>query len=170
VEIVVAKLATQPELNTLRLSAPTCRETVPPPRLVLKQVCQRYTRDSVADAAGALSYYFVFALFPFLFLLTTLTAYVPYLRGSSSSRRARCSEPWPGSWHLGLRRVRGPHRDLQRHVRRDRRRRRADGLVLPDRVHLRVGGDINVIFEGRPGKTLHRAWGLPDRTDTAREL
>ena len=58
-------------MNTLRLGAPVAVRDVPSPASFLRQVYLRYTRDSLADTAGALSYYFVFALFPFLFLLTT---------------------------------------------------------------------------------------------------
>ena len=47
-----------------------------------KRLYEEYENDGVADNAAALSYYFVFALFPFLFFLTTLTAYVPYIRRS----------------------------------------------------------------------------------------
>ena len=61
----------------------------------LRQIYQRYTRDSLADTAGALSYYFVFALFPFLFLLTTLTAYVPYFRTSADTLLARARDILP---------------------------------------------------------------------------
>ena len=47
-----------------------------------KRLYEEYENDSVADSAAALSYYFVFALFPFLFFLATLTAFVPYIRHS----------------------------------------------------------------------------------------
>ncbi|MES1171743.1 MAG: YihY/virulence factor BrkB family protein [Bacteroidota bacterium] len=43
----------------------------------LKRLYQEYENDAVSDSAAALSYYFVFALFPFLFFLATLTAYLP---------------------------------------------------------------------------------------------
>ncbi len=43
----------------------------------LKHLYQEYENDGVADSAAALSYYFIFALFPFLFFLATLTAYLP---------------------------------------------------------------------------------------------
>jgi membrane protein len=82
-------------LNTLRLHAPAALRRAPNPRLFLKQVYQRYTRHSVADAAGALSYYFVFALFPFLFLLTTLTAYIPYFRSSAETLLSRARDILP---------------------------------------------------------------------------
>jgi membrane protein len=47
-----------------------------------KRLYEEYENDAVADSAAALSYYFVFALFPFLFFLATLTAFVPYIRQS----------------------------------------------------------------------------------------
>jgi membrane protein len=82
-------------LNTLRLQGPITSRSVPSPAPFLKQVYQRYTRDSLSDAAGALSYYFVFALFPFLFLLTTLTAYVPYFRTSADTLLSRARDILP---------------------------------------------------------------------------
>ncbi len=45
-----------------------------------KRLYEEYENDAVADSAAALSYYFVFALFPFLFFLATLTAFIPYVR------------------------------------------------------------------------------------------
>jgi len=65
------------------------------PRLFVKWIYERYTRDSLADAAGALSYYFIFALFPFLFLLTTLTAYIPYFRTSADTLLSRARDILP---------------------------------------------------------------------------
>ena len=43
----------------------------------LKSLYREYEHDDVADSAAALSYYFVFALFPFLFFIVTLLAYLP---------------------------------------------------------------------------------------------
>jgi membrane protein len=54
-----------------------------------KRLYEEYENDAVADSAAALSYYFVFALFPFLFFLTTLTAFVPYVRQSVDTILAR---------------------------------------------------------------------------------
>jgi len=54
-----------------------------------KRLYEEYENDAVADSAAALSYYFVFALFPFLFFLATLTAYVPYVRRSVDTILAR---------------------------------------------------------------------------------
>ena len=48
----------------------------------LKRLYEEYENDAVADSAAALGYYFVFALFPFLFFLATLTAFIPYIRQS----------------------------------------------------------------------------------------
>src|SRR4051812_22804925 len=51
-------------------------------KLFLKRLYQEYENDGVADSAAALSYYFIFSLFPFLFFLSTLTAYVPGVKAS----------------------------------------------------------------------------------------
>jgi membrane protein len=48
----------------------------------LKRLYEEYENDAVGDAAASLGYYFVFALFPFLFFLATLTAFIPYIRQS----------------------------------------------------------------------------------------
>ena len=55
----------------------------------LKRLYEEYENDAVADSAAALGYYFVFALFPFLFFLATLTAFVPYIRQSVDTILAR---------------------------------------------------------------------------------
>ena len=82
-------------MNTLRLHAPPASQSAPAAKPFFKEIYQRYTRDSLGDAAGALSYYFVFALFPFLFLLTTLTAYVPYFRTSADTLLSRARDILP---------------------------------------------------------------------------
>jgi membrane protein len=61
----------------------------------LTRLYRRYDRDGVADSAAALSYYFVFALFPFLFLLATLVAYVPYVQASADTLLARARSILP---------------------------------------------------------------------------
>ena len=48
----------------------------------LGRAWREYGNDAVADRAAALSFYFVFSLFPFLFFLTTLAAYIPQAQGS----------------------------------------------------------------------------------------
>ncbi len=44
---------------------------------ILKRLYHKQDRDEASDAAAHLAYYFLFALFPFLFFLTTLAAYLP---------------------------------------------------------------------------------------------
>jgi len=56
---------------------------------------REYENDAVADSAAALGYYFVFALFPFMFFLTTLAAYIPYVRRSVDTLLARGHEILP---------------------------------------------------------------------------
>ena len=75
-----------------------------------KRLYEEYENDAVADSAAALGYYFVFALFPFLFFLATLTAFIPYVRHSVDTdpgarardparrRRSRWSRPTCASW------------------------------------------------------------------------
>lgn len=50
-----------------------------------KRLYQDYQNHAVADGAATLSYYFVFSLFPFLFVLATLTAYIPHVRVSTNT-------------------------------------------------------------------------------------
>jgi membrane protein len=49
--------------------------------LSFKEFCKRlydeYQNDAVSDTAAQLSYYFLYSLFPFLFFLAALTAYLP---------------------------------------------------------------------------------------------
>ncbi|HEY4183718.1 MAG TPA: YihY/virulence factor BrkB family protein [Polyangia bacterium] len=46
-------------------------------RTFLRRVYEKYENNTVSDTAASLSYYFVFSLFPFMFFLATLTAYLP---------------------------------------------------------------------------------------------
>jgi membrane protein len=55
----------------------------------LKAIYREYTHDNVADTAAVLGYYFVYSLFPFLFFLTTLGAYIPHVQGSMETLLAR---------------------------------------------------------------------------------
>lgn len=64
-------------------------------RRFLAQVHRRYRRDAVGHSAAALGYYFVFALFPFLFLLATLTAYIPYFKASADTLLSRARSILP---------------------------------------------------------------------------
>lgn len=49
---------------------------------LLKRTLQHCSDHAVTSSAATLSYYFLFALFPFLFFLVTLTAYLPLLGNS----------------------------------------------------------------------------------------
>ena len=51
-------------------------------RSFFKRLYIRYEDHGVADSAATLSYYFVFSLFPFLFFLATLAAFIPHVRAS----------------------------------------------------------------------------------------
>ena len=58
----------------------------PPGRLTVKAFAkllyQAFSNHGVDDSAASLGYYFVFSLFPFLFFLATLTAYLPFVQQS----------------------------------------------------------------------------------------
>jgi membrane protein len=54
----------------------------------LKSLYQAHERDAVSTSAAALTYYFIFSLFPFLFFLVTLAAFLP-LGGSVQTLFAR---------------------------------------------------------------------------------
>lgn len=47
------------------------------PREFLRRLYRNVVDDAITDSAAQLSYYFLLALFPFLFFLVTLTAYLP---------------------------------------------------------------------------------------------
>ena len=58
---------------------PSGRLTV---RALAKRLYEEFGNHAVDDSAASLSYYFVFSLFPFLFFLATLTAYLPFVQAS----------------------------------------------------------------------------------------
>jgi membrane protein len=64
-------------------------------RSFFARLYRRYAEHGVADSTSALGYYFVFALFPFLFFLATLTAFIPHVRASVDTllERARVFLP-----------------------------------------------------------------------------
>ena len=55
-----------------------------PFKVLVKRVYRQFVDHGVSDTAATLSYYFIFSLFPFLFFLATLTAYLP-LKGTVDS-------------------------------------------------------------------------------------
>ena len=52
--------------------------------------------DTVTDVAAQLSYYFIFSLFPFLFFLVTLVAYLPFAPGAVDAMMDRIRPLVPG--------------------------------------------------------------------------
>lgn len=52
--------------------------------------------DTVTDLAAQLSYYFIFSLFPFLFFLVTLVAYMPFAPGAVDAMMDRIRPLVPG--------------------------------------------------------------------------
>jgi membrane protein len=57
-------------------------------RQLAKEVAKRISENAVTDRAAQLSYYFLFSLFPFLFTLVTLAAYLP-VQGAMDELLAR---------------------------------------------------------------------------------
>ncbi|HEX3696128.1 MAG TPA: YihY/virulence factor BrkB family protein [Polyangia bacterium] len=47
-------------------------------KTLLKRLYEEYDNDGLADSAAALSYYFIFAVFPLLFCIATLAAFAPF--------------------------------------------------------------------------------------------
>src|SRR5512142_2338712 len=54
-----------------------------------KEVYRGYAHHSVDDSSAVLAYYFVYSLFPFLFFLTTLAAYIPHAQVSMQALLSR---------------------------------------------------------------------------------
>jgi membrane protein len=61
-----------------------------------KRLYREYREDAVADSAAVLSFYFVFSLFPFLFFLATLVAYVPHVEWTTGTLLERLRPLVPG--------------------------------------------------------------------------
>jgi membrane protein len=76
----------------MKRSAARPRPTV---KAFAKKVYQEYVNDAVADRAAALSYYFFFALFPSLFVILTLAAYIPYVQSSTRTLLERAHHVLP---------------------------------------------------------------------------
>ncbi len=71
------------------------RDKFPKTATFIQRLYVAYDHDRVADNAAAISYYFVFSLFPFLFFLATLTAYIPYVQSSVGALLARAQDILP---------------------------------------------------------------------------
>jgi membrane protein len=84
-----------------------------------KRLYRRYEDHGLADSAATLGYYFLFSLFPFLFFLATLTAFIP-LVGPSVETLLRGASAFIPSEGRGV---------IEQHLR---------GLVARSRPHLLV--------------------------------
>jgi len=114
----------------------------------LKRIYEEYENDAVADAAAALGYYFVFALFPFLFFLTTMTAFIPYVRQSVETMLERAHAILPGP-AMGV---------IEPHLR---------GLVARPRPHLLTLGLLATLYSASRGvdavrKALNLAYDVKE--------
>jgi membrane protein len=113
-----------------------------------RRLYREYRDDAVADSAATLSYYFVFSLFPFLFFLATLTAYIPYARVAADALLARAYAVLPGP-AMAI---------IDAHVR---------GLVGHSRPHLLTLGFAITLYSASRGvdavrKALNRAYDVKE--------
>lgn len=67
-----------------------------PLKTLLKRLYEEYENDAVADNAAALSYYFVYSLFPLLFVIATLAAFIPGIAQSLWTALDRLRPLMPG--------------------------------------------------------------------------
>ena len=61
-----------------------------------RRIVKEFQEDTVTDCAAQLSYYFLFSLFPLLFFLVTLAAYLPFAHGAVESMMERVAPLVPG--------------------------------------------------------------------------
>jgi len=61
-----------------------------------RRFVREFQEDSVTDVAAQLSYYLLFSLFPFLFFLVTLVAYLPFAPGAVDAMMDRIRPLVPG--------------------------------------------------------------------------
>ena len=66
-----------------------------PAWVFLKKLARRIADNAVTDRSATLAYYFIFALFPFLFTLVTLAAYLP-VKNAIAELMARIDPLMPG--------------------------------------------------------------------------
>ena len=84
-----------------------------------KRLYRRYEDHGLADSAATLGYYFLFSLFPFLFFLVTLAAFIPHV-GSSVETLLRSARAFMPSEGRGV---------IEQHLR---------GLVASSQPHLLI--------------------------------
>jgi membrane protein len=118
------------------------------PKAFLKRLYEEYEDDAIADCAAALGYYFVFSLFPFLFFLTTLTAFIPYVHRSVETLLARAHTLLPEQ-AVGL---------IETHLRE---------LIGTPRPRLLTLGLLATVYSASRGvdamrKTLNRAYDVKE--------
>lgn len=114
----------------------------------LKRLYQDYADHGVADSASTLSYFFVFSLFPFLFFLTTLSAYIPHVQASLDPILARARAFLPAE-AMAL---------VEAHL---------QGLVARPRPHLLTLGFVAAVYSASRGvdgvrKALNRAYDVKE--------
>lgn len=119
-----------------------------PGKLFLKRLYQEYENDGVSDSGAALSYYFVFSLFPFLFFVATLTAYLPFVQSSVAKAMDRLGAIMPPE-AMGL---------IQTHV---------EGLVAKPRPKLLTIGLLVTLYSASRGvdavrKALNLAYDVKE--------
>lgn len=61
-----------------------------------RRFVKEFQEDTVTDCAAQLSYYFLFSLFPLLFFLVTLAAYLPFAHGAVEAMVERVAPLVPG--------------------------------------------------------------------------
>ncbi len=76
-------------MRLFRLKDLTWREFV-------RRFVKEFQADTVTDCAAQLSYYLLFSLFPFLFFLVTLAAYLPFAHGAVEASLQRIAPLVPG--------------------------------------------------------------------------
>jgi len=114
----------------------------------IQRLYHRYEDHGAADSAAALGYYFVFALFPFLFFLTMLAAFIPHVRASVDMLLARA--------HLFL--PAAAMAIIEPHLR---------GLVARSKPHLLTLGLVVAIYSASRGvnavrTALNRAYDVKE--------
>ena len=113
-----------------------------------KRLYKRYEDHGVADSAATLGYYFVFSLFPFLFFLATLTAFIPHIRSSVDTLLERARAFLPS----------GAMRMIEPHLR---------GLVATAKPHLLTLGLAAALYSASRGvdsvrTALNRAYDVKE--------
>jgi membrane protein len=117
-------------------------------KLFFKRMYEEYRSDAVADSAAALSYYFVFSLFPLLFFLVALAAYLPFVRESVTTTLDRLHPILPQQV-MGI---------VETHLR---------GLVTNQQPHLLTVGAAVTLYTASRGvdafrKALNVAYGVQE--------